>query len=285
MSSSGSASGWTVMSTAASWPLVRTLSPFRVTASRRLQRLLKGAAELVAQPLAGHGKDVPVGLPGRRLQVPARPPADVEDVPLVARQDGRRGIAGQDELIRQRLEVGGGPLRLGRRGLLRRHGDEGGGKLDGLGPGRGVEPPVNPRLGVQGGEEIGERADRLGAPQKQDAAGVEAVVKERDELFLELRGQVDQEVPADQDVELREGRVHDDVLGGKDRHLADLLAHPVAPLLLDEEPAQALRRNVRGDVGRIDPRPGLVDGVPVQVGGEDLERNGFRRASPSAGPP
>ena len=98
-------------------------------------------------------------------------------------------------------------------------------------------------------------------------------MKEREELLLELRGQVDQEVPADQDVELREGGVHDDVLGGEDHHLADLFAHPVAPLLLDEEPAQALRRNVRGDVGRIDPRPGLVDGVLVQVGGKDLERN------------
>ena len=72
------------------------------------QRLLEGAGQLVAQPLAGHGEDVPVGLAGRRLQVLARPPADVEDVALVVRQHGRRGEALQEQLIRQRLEVGGG---------------------------------------------------------------------------------------------------------------------------------------------------------------------------------
>ncbi len=125
----------------------------------------------------------------------------------------------------------------------------------------------------------------LGAPQKQDAAGVQAVVKERQELLLQLRGQVDEEVPADQDVELGEGRVHDDVLRGEDHHLADLLAHPVAALLLDEEPAQALRRDVRGDVGRIDALAGLVDGVPVQVGGEDLEREVPGGLHLLAGPP
>ena len=56
------------------------------------------------------------------------------------------------------------------------------------------------------------------------------------------------------------------------------LPHPVAVLLLDEEPAQPLRRHVRGDVGRIDALAGLVDRVPVQVGGEDLQREVLRRA-------
>ena len=103
-------------------------------------------------------------------------------------------------------------------------------------------------------------------------------MKERQELLLQLRGQVDEQVPAAQDVELGEGRVHDDVLRGKDHHLPDGLADPVAALVLDEEPAQALRRHIRGDVGRENALAGFLDGVPVQVGGEDLERECSRPA-------
>ena len=236
------------------------------------ERLLECGGQLEAQPLAGHGEDVPVGLAGRRLQVLARPPADVEDVALVVDQHGRRGIVLQEQLIRQRLEVGRG---FERHGLLRRARQDvgkGGGKLDRLCQQGGIEAPVEPRFAVQRGEEVGRSADGLRAPQKQDAAGIQAVVKERQELLLQLRVQVDQQVPAGQDVELGEGRVHDEVLRGKDHHLADLFADPVAVLVLDKEPAQALRRHIRGDVGRIDALAGFVDGVPVQVGGKDLER-------------
>ena len=179
----------------------------------------------------------------------------------------------QQQLIRQRLEVGAGHPRLGLNGRSRRQiGDKRGGEFDRLRPQGGVEPPVEPRLAVQRGKQVGKGADGLRTAQKQDAAGIQAVVKERDQFFLHLRVQVDQQVAADQDVELGEGRVHDHVLRGKDHHLADLLAHPVAVLVLDEEPAQALGRDVRGDVGRKDARARLVDGVPVQVGGKDLER-------------
>ena len=41
---------------------------------------------------------------------------------------------------------------------------------------------------------------------------------------------------------------------------------------LDKELAQALRRHIRGDVGWKNGRAGLLDGIPVQIGGKDLER-------------
>ncbi len=103
-------------------------------------------------------------------------------------------------------------------------------------------------------------------------------MKERQELFLQFRRQIDQKVAADEDIQLGKGGVHDDVLRGEGHHLPDLLADPVAVLFLDKKPAQALGRNVRGDVGRIDPLAGLVDRVPVQVGGKDLQREILPRA-------
>ena len=105
-----------------------------------------------------------------------------------------------------------------------RRGTKEDGKLDRLRPQGGIQPPVEPRFAVQRGKEVGKTADALRAAQKQDAAGIQAVVKEREELLLQLRGQVDQQVPAAQDVELGEGRIHDEVLRGKDHHLADLFA-------------------------------------------------------------
>ena len=96
-------------------------------------------------------------------------------------------------------------------------------------------------------------------------------MKERDELLLHLRDQVDQQVAAAQDVQLGKGRIHDEILGCEDHHLPDLLAHAVAMILLDEEPGQPLRQHVGGDVEREEALARFVNGVPVQVGGEDLQ--------------
>ena len=70
-------------------------------------------------------------------------------------------------------------------------------------------------------------------------------MKERHELFLQLRRQIDEQVPAGHEIDLGEGRIHDEVLRRKDHHLADILCDPVAVLVLDEEPAQAFLRHIR----------------------------------------
>ena len=235
------------------------------------ERFLEGAGQFVAQTFAGHGKDIPVGLAGGRFEVFAGAAADVKDVALVVDQHGRRGVTLQDQLIRQRLETGRRLWRRSRLGAGGRAGAKGRGKLDRLRPQDGLGPPEDPRFAAQRGKEIGEAANRLRAAEKQDAAGTETVVKQRNEFLLHFRRQVDQQVAAAQDVQLGEGRVHDEVLRRKDHHLADLLAHPVAVFFLDEEPAQPLRRHVGGNVVREEALAGLVDRVLVQVGGEDLQ--------------
>ena len=97
-------------------------------------------------------------------------------------------------------------------------------------------------------------------------------MEQRHEFLLHLCGQVDQEIPAAQDVQLRERRVHDEILRRKDHHLPDLLPHTVAVILFREEPRQSLRRHIPRDVLREETLPRLVDGIIVQIRGEDLHR-------------
>ena len=101
---SGSSSRWTVTSThcfAAVGPDLESVQGDHAVLLP--ERLWKALGQLVAQPLAGHGEDVPVGLAGGRFQVLAGPPADVEDVALVVDEHRGRGVAlDEEQLIRQR---------------------------------------------------------------------------------------------------------------------------------------------------------------------------------------
>ncbi len=92
-----------------------------------------------------------------------------------------------------------------------------------------------------------------------------------DQAVLQLRLEVDHQVAAAEQVEAREGRVLDDVLDGEHDHLADLLLHAIAGVLLGEEAAQALRRDIQRDVRRIEPGTCDGDGVVVEVGRVELD--------------
>ena len=237
------------------------------------ERLLEAIRQFVAQTFAGHGKNVQVGLAGGGFQVFARPSADVEQVALITDQHGGGGILLHNQLLRQRLKTGRRPARGTRLETGRRPGGKGRGKRNRLRPQDGFFPPVGSRGASHRGKKIGEIAHRLRAALKQDATGSQAVVKQRDQLFLHFRGKINQQVPAAQDVELGEGRVHDEILRRKNDHFANLFAHPVAVILLGEEPLEPCFRQVRGDVGQKEARAGLVNGVPVEVGGKDLDRD------------
>ncbi len=100
-------------------------------------------------------------------------------------------------------------------------------------------------------------------------------MKERQDLLLDLRLQVNQQVAATDQVQFREGRIADQVLLGKHHRLADLLVDPVGVLAFDKELPQTLRRDVRGDAFRVDAGPGERQGVLVDVGGEDLDLAGL----------
>lgn len=65
--------------------------------------------------------------------------------------------------------------------------------------------------------------------------------------MLKLGREIDQQVAADDDVELGERGVHDDILRGEGDHLPDLLADPVTASVLYEEAVQSFGCNICGD--------------------------------------
>ena len=109
--------------------------------------------------------------------------------------------------------------------------------------------------------------DALGGRKKQHATRLQRVVKSRDQAVLDFRFQVDHQVAATKQVEPGEGRILDDVLHGEHHHFADIFLDPVACVLLDEKVAQPLRRNILGNIGRVDTGACHGDGILVEIGG------------------
>ena len=126
---------------------------------------------------------------------------------------------------------------------------------------------------VQRSKKVSEFAYGLGSAQEEKAARVQGIMKQGDELLLQVAAHIDQKVAATDEVEFGEGRVFDHILLGKDQHVADAFVDAVGAALGfgREETRQPLRRDVGGDAGRIDAGPGRGNGLAVDVGGEDLQ--------------
>lgn len=67
---------------------------------------------------------------------------------------------------------------------------------------------------------------RLGRAEEEDSARTKAVVEERDDPPLQVRLEVDEDVPAEDEVHAGERRIPGQVLLRQDHRLADLLVHP-----------------------------------------------------------
>ena len=87
--------------------------------------------------------------------------------------------------------------------------------LDAFGPRRADAPEDAPFLGDRL-EQVDVPANRLRRAQEEEASLVEGKMQERDDLLLDLRLQVDQQVSADDEIEFGERRVGDQVLAGKE---------------------------------------------------------------------
>ena len=115
-------------------------------------------------------------------------------------------------------------------------------------------------------------ADSLGRAEEKEPAGVQRVVEDRNEPLLQIRAEVDHEVAATDEVELRERRILDDVLLGEDEQVADPLVDAVAAVLGGKKPGEPFGRDVGGDAGGIDAGARGGDRPAVDVGGEHLHR-------------
>src|SRR5262249_30101847 len=115
-------------------------------------------------------------------------------------------------------------------------------------------------------------SQRFGRSQEQETARFEGVMKEGDDLPLQFWPQVDQQIAAANQVHTRKWRVFLHALHGKDDHLADLLADLVGAVIFDKEALQTFWRNVGGNVVRVYAKAGPLDGLVVDVGGENLHQ-------------
>ena len=95
-------------------------------------------------------------------------------------------------------------------------------------------------------------------------------MKNGEHPLLQGRPEVDEHVPATDQVEVAEGGIPGQVVPCEDAHVADRPADLITPLHPAEEPSQPLRRDVRGNLLRIGAGPRLRESRLAQVGGEDL---------------
>ena len=83
--------------------------------------------------------------------------------------------------------------------------------------------------------------------------------------------EVDQQIPAGREVEVRERRVLDDVVFREEDQLAQLRAYAIAIILFREESLQPLHRDVRGVGHGVDALPRDGDAGGIDIGREYLD--------------
>src|SRR6185436_15132694 len=81
----------------------------------------------------------------------------------------------------------------------------------------------------------------------KEAARFQGEVKQRDQLPLYFRLQVNEHVAATDQIELGERRIADQILAGEDHRFTNALGHPIAVILAREEALQPLWRDVERD--------------------------------------
>lgn len=90
-------------------------------------------------------------------------------------------------------------------------------------------------------------------------------------MRLQVGTEINQDVPAGEDIEPGKGRIHRNVARCEHHHLAYFLADPETAILFNEKPRQTLQGNLTGNAGRIGSQPCLGDGVRIEVGGKNLQ--------------
>jgi hypothetical protein len=225
----------------------------------------------VEQALARQLQQVQARLPRGRLQEGPRTAAELDDVEVLVDEDPWWREALEEDAVRLVLgQPRAGPvLSAGGRGK--------GGRARRRIRMRGQAQRVFDRplrvdlvLLVHEREEVGLRPDRLGVPEHEVAAGPQGVVEHRDEPPLQGHVHVDEHVAAEDQVQLREGRVARQVLAGEDASVADGLVDPEPPFHPREEAPQASGQDVLRDDGRIEALPRELDRGLAHVGAEDL---------------
>ena len=112
--------------------------------------------------------------------------------------------------------------------------------------------------------------EALRRAEKEHSLGVQPIMKERKQLFLSFRPEIDQQVATGDEIEFGERRVLQDVVQRKDNHIPDMLLDMIAVLFLRKEAGQALGRDIALDPLPIKSPTGRLDGFAVQIRRKNL---------------
>ena len=204
--------------------------------------LAKRGSQRRAQAFARHLDDVQVGAAGRQLEERVDPTMDLLDLP------------------RRSTTTAGGAKRSARvaaqrvRQIERRasRGEPGGSRSAGAGAARCVQRNGGreraeslrrnsfQRLSSAREELLG-AADALARTEQQEPARIQAVVEDREGGSAARSEQVDEEVPAGDQIHAREGRIVQHVLDGEHDGVAQLLLGAVVAVLLARRSARGAR--------------------------------------------
>src|SRR5262245_57884366 len=96
---------------------------------------------------------------------------------------------------------------------------------------------VNLVLLVHEREEVGEATDAFRCAQHQVAFRIECIMKNRNAFFLQLWAEIDKDIAAGNQIDVRKGRVFGNILTGEGAHVSNGAADLVATIRGSREKA------------------------------------------------
>ena len=149
-------------------------------------RLREGGGQRKAQAFAGHDEEVPVGLAGGGLEVAPGAAADEEDIAGVIDEHGGGRLGLQQPLLGELLKFGrrGRHLLASQARRRQRRLGEWGREIQQPGGRNGLIAVIELVPAGAGREQLREPRRRLRAAEQEHAAGIQAVMEEREHFLL-----------------------------------------------------------------------------------------------------
>src|SRR6266851_2170184 len=141
-------------------------------------------------------------------------------------------------------------------------------------PGCGRFSAINLVLTIHQLKQVRGRAnDAFRRPQDQKSLWLQGIMKDGHDPFLQNRLEVDQHVPATDDVDPRKRRILEKIVPSENTDIADRFINSIATFHFDEKPSQALRRDIRHNTLRVGPCAGFLNTFLAEVRAKKLEGN------------
>jgi len=236
---------------------------------------LHGLAQSRAEGLVGQLMDGQTRRPFRQFQIRVDVAGQTQDVSFGVEQGRRRGVAPQQQGFGQAFgvrDVGyGSPP--GQIKVAPGHSGEPGGQVGRQGGWGGFTAEKTPFL-VDDLEQAGMGADGFGRAEQQKSARPQGVGKDREDLGLEFRGEIDEKIAADDAIHAQKGRIAQQIVAGEHDVFAQARQNRTGGRIAPEMGVQAFGPDLPGHAGAIDALAGRFQGIRIDVRGEDFERPG-----------